>query len=329
MPTAGRFSVRRPASPWPVGAGTMGASRPSRARWTTGPSSRRWRLQLRRVGPSARRLDPRATCSPLPPTARVCAWTKPIGCPRGPGASTSTWEPVIVVGGASGPGRAGLALAMPARGGGETLMGASRWPSAHGSSTSWGCSPATSFVDLFPGTGVVTRPGRSCRLDPDDRRPLQEVTRRSAPMVTRRQGPGGRVARVPARRWLPIRRSCRRRVVAGFPTTPRGPRDPRLHPGRRARVADARAVGAAEAINPHLAAPVARRAPAASFRWSLRRTATGRGSPSSRRAAPHADAQRTAPDAPAEGGGGPAPRARGRAPRARGDHSRRRRPGAW
>lgn len=93
-----------------------------------------------------------------PPEARVCAWTKPIGVPPRTRGIHSTWEPVIVVGGRQRqPGVRDWLRAMPARGGGETLMG--RKPLLF---CAWlfdllGMAPGDELVDLFPGTGVVGR----------------------------------------------------------------------------------------------------------------------------------------------------------------------------
>lgn len=93
-----------------------------------------------------------------PPHARVCAWVKPHGVPRTTRGIHSTWEPVIVVGGRQRqPGVRDWLRAMPARLGGETLPG--RKPLAF---CAWlfdllGMQPGDTFVDLFPGTGIVTR----------------------------------------------------------------------------------------------------------------------------------------------------------------------------
>lgn len=92
-----------------------------------------------------------------PPTARVCAWTKPHGVPRATRGIHNAWEPVIVVGGRQRrPGVRDHLRALPARFGGE-LPG--RKPLAF---CAWlfdllGMAPGDQLVDLFPGTGVVTR----------------------------------------------------------------------------------------------------------------------------------------------------------------------------
>lgn len=96
---------------------------------------------------------------PLCPVgARVCPWVKPIGVPIATNGIHNTWEPVIVVGGRQRPpGVRDWLRAMPARGGGETLMG--RKPLAF---CAWlfdllGLMPGDELVDVFPGTGAVGR----------------------------------------------------------------------------------------------------------------------------------------------------------------------------
>ena len=92
-----------------------------------------------------------------PAGARVAAWVKPIGVPTATRGIHSTWEPVIVVGGRQRPpGVRDWLRAMPARHGGE-LMG--RKPLAF---CAWifdllGMAPGDELVDVFPGTGVVSR----------------------------------------------------------------------------------------------------------------------------------------------------------------------------
>lgn len=92
-----------------------------------------------------------------PSDARVCAWVKPHGAsPRTYGLH-NTWEPVIVVPGRQlRPGKRDWLLAAAARSGG-TLPG--RKPIAF---CVWlfellGMLPGDRLVDLFPGTGIVTR----------------------------------------------------------------------------------------------------------------------------------------------------------------------------
>ena len=92
-----------------------------------------------------------------PPTARVCAWVKPIAAaPRTRGLH-NTWEPLIVVRGRRRqPGVRDWLRAQPARRGGE-LPG--RKPLAF---CAWlfdclGLQRGDTLIDLFPGTGVVSR----------------------------------------------------------------------------------------------------------------------------------------------------------------------------
>ncbi len=92
-----------------------------------------------------------------PASARVCAWVKPIGVwPAHPGLQ-SRWEALIVVGGRHRPpGVRDWLRAQPARGWGS-LIG--RKPVAF---CAWlfdclGMVPGDTLVDLFPGTGAVTR----------------------------------------------------------------------------------------------------------------------------------------------------------------------------
>lgn len=91
-----------------------------------------------------------------PSEARVAAWVKPIGVPSATRGPHSTWEPVIYMPARwQRPGRRDWLLAMPARGGGS-LPG--RKPLAF---CRWlfellGMAPGDDFVDMFPGTEVVT-----------------------------------------------------------------------------------------------------------------------------------------------------------------------------
>lgn len=92
-----------------------------------------------------------------PSQARVCAWVKPIGVSGKTYGLHNCWEPLIVVAGRSRrPGKRDWLSAQPARKGG-TLMG--RKPIAF---CTWlfaclGMMPGDDLVDLFPGTGIVTR----------------------------------------------------------------------------------------------------------------------------------------------------------------------------
>ena len=92
-----------------------------------------------------------------PPEARVCPWVKPINpSPRTFGLH-NTWEPlIVVVGRPRQPGKRDWLRAMPARGEG-TLPG--RKPIAF---CAWlfellGMLPGDTLLDLFPGTGIVSR----------------------------------------------------------------------------------------------------------------------------------------------------------------------------
>ena len=206
MPTAGRFAYADPPYPGlsaryygrePTFAGEVdhraliaSLEASSYAGWALSTSAR----SLRDVLPLC------------PPTARVCAWTKPIGVPPRTRGIHSTWEPVIVVGGRQRqPGVRDWLRAMPARGGGETLMG--RKPLAF---CAWlfdllGMQPGDELVDLFPGTGVVTRAWTELSSGaPDDPSPAPGGDASLGADGDAPPGPrGGRVARVPARRWLP------------------------------------------------------------------------------------------------------------------------------
>ncbi len=92
-----------------------------------------------------------------PDGVSVCAWVKPIGVPPATLGRHCTWEPVLVFGGRKRPpGVRDWLSAQPARGGGE-LPG--RKPIAF---CSWlfqllGMIPGDRVLDLFPGSGVVTR----------------------------------------------------------------------------------------------------------------------------------------------------------------------------
>lgn len=92
-----------------------------------------------------------------PAGARICAWVKPIGASTRTFGLHNTWEPLIVVRGRQvRPGKPDWLRAQPARGGGA-LPG--RKPIAF---CAWlfdclGMLPGDRLVDLFPGTGVVSR----------------------------------------------------------------------------------------------------------------------------------------------------------------------------
>jgi hypothetical protein len=92
-----------------------------------------------------------------PEGARVCPWVKPNGVSGQTYGLHNVWEPLIVVGGRKRrPGIRDFLIAKPARGGG-TLPG--RKPIAF---CAWlfdclGMLPGDRLVDVFPGTGIVSR----------------------------------------------------------------------------------------------------------------------------------------------------------------------------
>lgn len=92
-----------------------------------------------------------------PAEARVCAWVKPIGASSRTYGLHNTWEAlIVVVGRHRRPGKRDWLRAMPARKEG-TLPG--RKPIAF---CAWlfeilGMLPGDTLVDVFPGTGIVTR----------------------------------------------------------------------------------------------------------------------------------------------------------------------------
>jgi hypothetical protein len=122
------------------------------------------------------------TVLPLcPPEARVCAWVKPIGVSSRTFGLHNTWEPVIVVPGRRRqPGKRDWLRAMPARCEG-TLPG--RKPIAF---CAWlfellGMLPGDTLIDLFPGTGIVSRA-------------WAELSSGAGATVTTSLGPGGDVS---------------------------------------------------------------------------------------------------------------------------------------
>lgn len=99
----------------------------------------------------------RAVLPLCPPAARVCSWVKPIGASTRTNGIHNCWEPLIVVGGRQRqPGVRDWLRAQPARHGG-LLPG--RKPVAF---CAWlfdclGMQAGDELVDLFPGTGIVSR----------------------------------------------------------------------------------------------------------------------------------------------------------------------------
>lgn len=91
-----------------------------------------------------------------PPDVRVCAWVKPIGVSSRTRGLHSTWEPLIVR-----PARVAHAgvrdwiSAQPARLGG-TLMGRKPLTFCAFLFQALAAAPDDTFVDLFPGTGIVS-----------------------------------------------------------------------------------------------------------------------------------------------------------------------------
>lgn len=88
---------------------------------------------------------------------RVCAWVKPHGVPSTTYGLHNAWEPLLVVGGrALRPGKRDWLRAQPARGGGS-LMGRKPLAFAAFLFDALGMLPGDELVDLFPGTGIITR----------------------------------------------------------------------------------------------------------------------------------------------------------------------------
>lgn len=99
----------------------------------------------------------RDVLSMCPRDARVCPWVKPIGAAPATYGPHNTWEPLIVVRGrALQPGFRDWLCAQPARHGGD-LPG--RKPIAFCAFLfqQLGMLSGDELVDLFPGTGVVSR----------------------------------------------------------------------------------------------------------------------------------------------------------------------------
>ncbi len=128
-----------------------------------------------------------------PPEVRVCPWVKPHAPAKATFGLHNCWEALLVVGGRQlPPGRADFLSALPARREG-TLPG--RKPIAF---CAWlfgclGLQPGDELVDLFPGTGIVSRAwgalslgaGETGRLSTGDASP--EYSRDASPLERRRE----------------------------------------------------------------------------------------------------------------------------------------------
>jgi hypothetical protein len=107
-----------------------------------------------------------------PADVRVCAWVKPIGASPQTKGIHNTWEPLLVWGGRQRqPGRRDWLSAQPARFGGD-LPG--RKPIAF---AGWlfdllGMVPGDELVDLFPGTGIISRAWANLSPAPEGERQL-------------------------------------------------------------------------------------------------------------------------------------------------------------
>ncbi len=92
-----------------------------------------------------------------PPDALVLPWCKPNGVSRHTRGLHNCWEPLIVVPGRElTPGKRDFLVAKPARGGGK-LMGRKPLAFCAFLFDALGLLPGDDFVDLFPGTGIVSR----------------------------------------------------------------------------------------------------------------------------------------------------------------------------
>lgn len=106
---------------------------------------------------------------PLCPAAvRVCAWVKPIAAnPRSRGIH-NTWEPVLVMPARRlRPGRRDWLYAQPARRGGD-LPGRKPLAFARWLFGVLGLRRGDTLVDLYPGTGIITRAWRAVAEDLGD-----------------------------------------------------------------------------------------------------------------------------------------------------------------
>lgn len=92
-----------------------------------------------------------------PVGVRVCPWVKPHGVPEATRGIHNAWEPVIVWGGRQRPpGVRDWLSALPARGGGD-LMGRKPLRFCCWLFDLLGMQAGDELVDIFPGTGVVSR----------------------------------------------------------------------------------------------------------------------------------------------------------------------------
>lgn len=135
----------------------------------------------------------RALLPLCPETARVAAWTKPIAASPLTFGSHNCWEPVIYCAGRRlRPGVRDHLSAQPARFGGE-LPG--RKPLAF---CAWlfallGMQPGDELVDLYPGTGIVSRAWRELSFRTSTTEPLLE-DRTTASVVQDVPGDGSELA---------------------------------------------------------------------------------------------------------------------------------------
>lgn len=96
-----------------------------------------------------------------PAGAHVCPWVKPGGIAQANIGLTNSWEPLIVVGGRQRPpGVRDWLRALPARSGGN-LMGRKPIAFATFLFKTLGMQPGDTLVDMFPGSGMVTRAWKS------------------------------------------------------------------------------------------------------------------------------------------------------------------------
>lgn len=131
---------------------------------------------------------PEGAAAPARPIdgARVCAWVKPIGVSVRTYGLHNTWEPVIVVVGRHRrPGKRDWLRAMPARGEGTLPW---RKPIAF---CAWlfdllGMLPGDTLVDLFPGTGIVSRAWAELSSGPASATVVEDLSDASASWSDRR-----------------------------------------------------------------------------------------------------------------------------------------------